>query len=56
MYHLSWVGLELTTLVAIGTDCIGSCKFNYHTIMTMTAPNLLISVDVYNIQYIYNHL
>jgi len=28
------VGFELTTLVAIGTDCIGSCKSNYHTIMT----------------------
>jgi hypothetical protein len=25
-------------LVGIGTDCIGSCKSNYHTIMTMTAP------------------
>jgi hypothetical protein len=28
----------VTTLVVIGTDCTGSCKFNYHTIMTMTAP------------------
>jgi hypothetical protein len=28
------VGFELTTLVVIGTDCIGSCKSNYHTIMT----------------------
>ena len=26
------MGFELTTLVVIGTDCIGSCKFNYHTI------------------------
>jgi hypothetical protein len=26
--------LELTTLVAIGNDCIGSCKSNYHTITT----------------------
>jgi hypothetical protein len=25
-------------LVVIGTDCIGSCKNNYHTIMTTTAP------------------
>jgi hypothetical protein len=23
-----------STLVVIGTDCIGSCKSNYHTIMT----------------------
>ena len=22
----------------IGTDCRGSCKSNYHTITTMTAP------------------
>jgi hypothetical protein len=22
-----------------GTDCTGSCKANYHTIMTMTAPD-----------------
>jgi len=26
--HLIWVGFELTTLVVIGTDCIGSCKSN----------------------------
>ena len=31
-YTLPWAGLELTTLVVIGTDCIGSCKSNYHTI------------------------
>ena len=30
-------GLELTTLVAIGTDCTGSCKSNYHMI-TMRTP------------------
>jgi hypothetical protein len=29
-------GFELTTLVVIGTDCIGSYKSNYHT--TTTAP------------------
>jgi hypothetical protein len=26
------MGFELTTLVVIGTDCIGSYKSNYHTI------------------------
>jgi hypothetical protein len=26
-------------LVMIGTDCTGSCKSNYHMIMTMTAPS-----------------
>ena len=32
-------GVQLTTLVVMGTDCTGSCKANYHTIMTMTAPD-----------------
>ena len=35
--HLTWAEFELT-LVVIGTDCIGSCKSNYHMIMTMTTP------------------
>ena len=35
---LSRAGFELTTIVAISTDCTDSCKSNYHTIMTMTAP------------------
>jgi hypothetical protein len=26
--YLAWEGLELTTLVVIGTDCVGSCKSN----------------------------
>jgi hypothetical protein len=25
--HLAWAGLELTTVVVIGTDCIGSFSF-----------------------------
>jgi len=29
-YTSPWVGFELTTLVVIGTDCIGSCKSTYH--------------------------
>ena len=36
--HFSWAEYELTALVVIGT---GSCKSNYNTIMTMTAPKLL---------------
>ena len=32
--------LELTTLVVIGTDYIGSFKSNYHTIMTTTTPKV----------------
>ena len=46
-------GLKLTTLVVIGTDCIGSCKCNYHTIMTTTenVMNILqcTYVCVYNV-------
>jgi hypothetical protein len=30
---------ELTTLVVIGTDCIGSGKSNYHSITITTAPS-----------------
>jgi len=37
--HLAWAGFEVTTLLMKGTDCIGSCKSNYHTSMTMTAPS-----------------
>ena len=36
--HFAWTESELITLVVIGTDCIGSYKSNYHTIMTTTAP------------------
>jgi len=31
-------GFKLTTLGVIDTDCTGSCKSNYHTITTTTAP------------------
>ena len=34
--HLVWARFELTTLVVIGTDSIGSCKSNYHIITTTT--------------------
>jgi hypothetical protein len=29
-----WTGFKFITLVVIGTDCICSCKSNYHTMMT----------------------
>jgi hypothetical protein len=38
--HLAYAGFELTTLVVICTDCTGSCKSNYHTITTTTAPEM----------------
>ena len=34
--HLTLNGLELTTLVVIGTDCTGRYKSNYHTNTNMT--------------------
>jgi len=37
-YTSPWTVFELITLVVIGTDCTGSHKPNYHTIMTRTAP------------------
>jgi hypothetical protein len=43
LYTSPWSRFELTTSVVIGTDCICSCKSNYHTITTTTAP----STDAY---------
>ena len=57
--HLAWAGFELTTLVMIGTDCIGSYKSNYHTITKTTpsiytqATNVLVYMD--NISSFKNH-
>jgi molecular chaperone DnaK (HSP70) len=31
-------------LVVIGTNCIGSCKSNYHTITATTAPHIYLRV------------
>jgi hypothetical protein len=38
-FSIARAGFELTTLVVIHTDCIGSCQSNYHTIMT-TMPSV----------------
>ena len=38
LYTSPWSRFELTTLVVIGTDYLGSCKSNYHAIIAMTAP------------------
>jgi hypothetical protein len=39
LYTQLWLNdwFELITVVVIGTDCKGSCKSNYHTIMTTMA-------------------
>ena len=36
LYTLPWSRFGLTTSVVMGTDCIGSCKSNYHMIMATT--------------------
>jgi uncharacterized membrane protein len=36
LYTSPWSRFELTTLAVIGTDCIGSCKSNYHMITATT--------------------
>ena len=50
--HLAWAWFELTTLVVIGTDCIGSCKSNYHTITTKTTPSYGQSQNDLNIKVV----
>jgi hypothetical protein len=46
--HL-WAKFEHTTLVVIGTDCIGSYKSNYHKITTTTGPDCIYSIcDISN--------
>ena len=52
LYTSPWSGFELTSVV-IGTDCIGSCKFNYHMIMAMTVKfqsTLLLLPDEINVK------
>jgi hypothetical protein len=39
LYTSPWSRFEFTTSVVIGTDCIDSCKSNYHTITATMAPN-----------------
>ena len=41
-YIAPLAGFELTTLLVICTDCTGSCKSNYHTIMATTPPPIIL--------------
>jgi hypothetical protein len=41
LYTSHWSRFELTTSVVIGTDCIGSCKSNYHTSTATTVPSIV---------------
>jgi hypothetical protein len=38
-------------LLVMGTDCIGSCKSNYHTIMTTTPPILYGENKLYSMRW-----
>ena len=47
---LTLAEFELIVPVVIDTDCIGSCKSNYHTITTTTAPwndNIILVESLY---------
>ena len=48
--HLTWVGLELTTMLMKETGCIGSYKSNCHTIKTTMVPYVI------NILFLFNKL
>ena len=52
LYTSPWSRFKLTTLVVIGTDWIGSCKSNYHTItfyvLWRFPPSLLPEVNPLN--------
>jgi hypothetical protein len=45
LYTSPWSRFELITSVVIGTDCIGSCKSNYHAITARTAPITLYCIE-----------
>jgi hypothetical protein len=47
-HNVVWTGFEPTTLMVIGTDCIGSCKSNYHMITT-TMPLIIYENDIGNL-------
>jgi hypothetical protein len=36
IYASPWSRFEITTSLVIAADCIGSCKFNYHTITAIS--------------------
>ena len=45
LYTSPWLRFEVTTSVVIGTDCISSCKSNYHMIMAIMAQFELYTLD-----------
>ena len=55
-YTSKWTRFELLTLVVIDTDCIGSCKSNYHTITTTTVPSWFHDRWMLYTKRVYEHL
>ena len=49
-YASPWAMFELTMLVVIGTDCIGSCRSNYHTIMTIMALDFMEENNIFDVK------
>jgi len=50
LYTTPWSRFEPTTSVVIGTDCIGSWKFNYHTITaTLWVEANLFRLFIFNV-------
>jgi hypothetical protein len=45
--HLAWEGFKLTMLEVIGTDCTGSYKSNYHTIIGIVPIHVSVKTDFY---------
>jgi len=53
-YLSTWVGFELATVVVKCTDCIDSCKFNYHAITTTSAPQNIWEIIVWCNAWMFN--
>jgi hypothetical protein len=47
--YLAWAGVKLTTLVVIGTDCIGSCKSK----LTITSIDLKCFIKKFVLQFLH---
>jgi hypothetical protein len=60
LYSSAWVGVEPTTSVVIGTDCIGSCISNYYIITATTAPilseNMVGALETDRTIFVFSHI
>ena len=63
LYHIMlctspWAGFKLTTSVAICSNCIGSCKYNYHRITAKTTqtPDISEVLNITNFRIVHRRL